>query len=875
MVILLLFPGIVRAQLSPVERRGLIEALYLGNLTEDDLKSVRRPATFEPLSLPLVNLAVDDPIEAANRLLAIHQSGHGSLAQALRTACGSGFGDPTDLKTSVPHPLPVPDSVPLRLRPAVSQLAADLEEANSTVRVALSKLTESEKRDVIETLPRWANPVPGFTPDFAKRPPISQASLLALLGKVDLPAIRFAARKLATGIEAELPELRNHREALKTGMTFTVHGVVVELSGTANDIHSARNVNLCIDFGGDNTYTGRYGAGVGYASVLIDFGRHDWIQGPDSNAGSGILGIGLAYFAGEGDCIFQGGALSFGSGFGGVGGLSKHGGNDRYSATTLSQGAAAFGIGILLDSGGNDQYSVDQAGQGFARTGGLAWLDDQEGNDVYRADSGQGFGGGVKTADGIISGGIGLLTDLSGDDTYLGGTRCQASGDSGGLGSLYDASGKDTYSATDEAQGSAQHLAAAYFFDLAGDDSYAIHGGVGHATAVDWSVAFFLDRSGNDLYNSLDARPGTAIKGGLAVFLDAAGNDRYMGDVAIGFPTRGPGSLGLFADLGGSDGYGFSENFEGQATVQPGRKIAYDAPTPADNLSLTPPPDHKFPKPGTQAFSSPEEIEQLYEASVLQGTATEALDKLVAIGQPAFDWLTLHKLSATDELRNRPFLALITALGKSALIQLASKIDDPDDAIARGALSICLEGDFEETVPHLSSALRRPALQETAIVAIGRLGAKDLSKDLAGLCSNPDRRIAVLSLTALRELNAGDGVSLAQGLVGSTDMLVRDAAIDYLTKFPQSAMSTARGSLASPDERIQRIGIEILSKVGSTEALGAIAPYLTTGTMGLKIQALISLDGRCPTTARQAYLALREDVNSLIKAVALHTDPGR
>ena len=98
------------------------------------------------------------------------------------------------------------------------------------IREATSKLTEDEKRDIIESLPRWASPEPSFTPDFAKRPRISQQRLISLLARVDLAAIRRAGRKLAIAVESQLPELRKNADAVKDPVNFQVHGVIVELS---------------------------------------------------------------------------------------------------------------------------------------------------------------------------------------------------------------------------------------------------------------------------------------------------------------------------------------------------------------------------------------------------------------------------------------------------------------------------------------------------------------------------------------------------------------------------------------------------------------------------------------------------------------------
>jgi hypothetical protein len=131
------------------------------------------------------------------------------------------------------------------------------------------------------------------------------------------------------------------------------------------------------------------------------------------------------------------------------------------------------------------------------------------------------------------------------------------------------------------------------------------------------------------------------------------------------------------------------------------------------------------------------------------------------------------------------------------------------------------------------------------------------------------------ALICLKDLEAPDGLPAAQSYLSTTDLPIRDAAIAYVAKFAPQALTAAKAQLTSNDERVQRIGIEILSALGTSEALDLAAPYLSKGSMGLKIQALLALDGRCPQQARRDFLALRDDQNSIVKAVALGADPGR
>jgi hypothetical protein len=869
--LLLTVVSAAQAQLSLAEHQGIQETLYLANLTEDDLKFSRRTAS-DGYAMPLVNLAVDDPLTAADRLMALHLKGSGSLCAALAAADESGFDD-APLTADLPKPVPVPATVPLPLQAPVGALIACIRDANVAIRNGLSKLTPAQRRSVIESLPRLVDPDSTVTFDFVHEPQLSKEEILSLVKEIDLKAIRMAGVKLATQVERVIPQLKAFKGDLLKPLSFQVDGMTVELGGRGDDRHTTRNSSLCIDLGGDNTYSGRYGAGVGYASVLIDLGSHSRFEGPDLNYGAGVLGIGLAYVQG-GDAEFDCRSLCLGAGIGGVGGFSKAGGNDTYRANSLCQGAAAFGLGVMLDSSGDDQYTAKTGAQGYARTQGVGWLIDQSGDDTYRVDRGQGCGEGFFTADGAVSGGIGLLTDLSGKDIYLGGDGCQAAGIGAALGSLFDQSGADTYSASDEAQAFASRTGAAFLFDLAGNDTYSLHGSLGQAMAAEHSVALLLDREGDDLYTSLDAHPGSAISGGLAMLIDAGGDDRYQGRPGVGIATLDKVSLGLFADLGGANRYSDGLADE-QASISPGRGVAFSAPTSADLIHVTTFSDHKTPPVGTKPIPPDNEMESLYRSAVGADQDFAASDALVSIGEPALKWIVAHKLDADDPGRDLPFYALLTSLGAPARAELAQAISDPNDARALGAIEILRHLRAAEVHAQLDGALKRTALQVAAADTAAQLGFVDLSNSLLPLLASSNQATVLAGLTALGTLRTPEGVGTAQVYLNTTDLPIREAAMRYMAEFPGPALAAARARLGDSDERISRLGIELLGRVGTPESLSLVLPYLNRGSVGMKIQALLALDGRCPPEGRAAFLALRDDINSLVRAVALRTDPGR
>ena len=172
-----------------------------------------------------------------------------------------------------------------------------------------------------------------------------------------------------------------------------------------------------------------------------------------------------------------------GAGAWGVGILIDGGGDDHYLGKSVALGAGHFGgTGILLDEGGNDHYTALRLAEGFGTLGGTGVLHDRGGNDSYAyylprpkyagaPDHSLGAGGALDTGgvcDGVsrwnlgsgFLGGVGLLVDDAGNDTYesappakhepgasgiIRDTGSMGFGDGGGLGIFLDNAGHDVY----------------------------------------------------------------------------------------------------------------------------------------------------------------------------------------------------------------------------------------------------------------------------------------------------------------------------------------------------------------------------------------------------------------------------------------------
>jgi hypothetical protein len=317
-------------------------------------------------------------------------------------------------------------------------------------------------------------------------------------------------------------------------------------------------------------------------SVSIDVSGSDvvtWDKVP--GLGAGVFGINI-WADLEGNDRYEGNNLGMGVGLFGAGLLWDKAGNDSYQGGTLVEGAAEYGIGVLFDDKGEDKYQAAIGGQGFGGPGGIGILVDLEGNDSYSCGDivpdqsldrktrhqgkhyismCQGFAFGIRPQ---ASGGIGLLLELDGDDSYKADIFAQGSAYWFGLGMLVDHRGNDRYDCFEHCQGEGVHLGAGLLADWEGDDEYR---GYEHAQGVgiDRAVGILYENDGNDTYRSKRDSQGTGLKPyGAGLLIDVAGNDRYEAaatsqgytpepnDPRQGFP-RDQWPVGILLDLQGTD----------------------------------------------------------------------------------------------------------------------------------------------------------------------------------------------------------------------------------------------------------------------------------------------------------------------------------
>lgn len=889
-VLVLSFVGMAAAQLDEREVRGLEDALYLANYRLDDLKSDRSPFRGMALS-DWVRDGMGDPLGFSEKLMHCHRLG---ILRDWKQVFAEVVTPATGIPLSEPIPAVPPGETgncPAELLAAIRPLAETMVSADAAIRKGVSALTPSEQRQLIESLSALAPDDRSIAISYVQGPVLPIEGAQELLKKVDLGLIFRAGLSVLSAAQEATAKLKAAKWDMTGKNRYTIAGLPVVVGGVGPDSHGERDARITIDLGGDDTYTGRHGAGVGYSSVLIDLGGDDTYRVPDLSVGAGVLGVGIAIDDG-GDDRFEGQNVNFGSGIAGVGVLLKSGGNDCYRMTSVGEGFGMFGLGILSDSSGDDLYKIGVMGQGAGRSQGLGWLVDGKGDDLYQAgglilnsplfddvyySEAQGFGMGFRDDAGGVPGGVGLLTDGAGNDNYLGETYCQAASYWFSLGSLYDAGGHDNYRAYHYAQSSAMHLTSAYLFDLSGDDGYLTQFGAAQGIGHDYGLAFFLDRSGNDVYAARDARPGTGVSNGIGIFIDSGGIDRYSGEPGFAQAARSMMSLGVFVDLDGDDLYpGGMSN--GAAIVAPQTAIRSDEPTTQKpGASETPAPP---PAPGSIPKPADSEIAKLYDTATgwrvgsSQKAVDDSINQLIGIGVPAFEWMVANRLASVDRLAVRAWARIVNGIGIDAVAALGRKALGGTDKELEAVIRIGAEGNIADIAAVLPRVIKeKPALRDLAIRAAGTLKARGCVDAILPTLFQADPFTQRTAMAALAEIGDPSSVGTAANYVDSPDPFVKDAAIRLVLTSPQQAEALGKVLISEPDERKARTGVVIMSRLNMFNSLNVVGAALSDPRPGVRITALLELNGRCPEQYREAFVALVKDPLPNVARVAKQVRP--
>jgi hypothetical protein len=378
-------------------------------------------------------------------------------------------------------------------------------------------------------------------------------TFLDLSAKVDLKELFDAFSPVASFLSGERLLLlkkdllkrfpRNEAPILFDDMTSAGRVIV---GGTGPNVYQ-EDAALVLDLGGDDLYLNNAGgtrAGMPVAIVVDWEGNDRYLSKENFSQGAGLLGGGFLIDL-SGSDIFDAPDGVQGAGFFGAGVLYHGSGTGIYRGRRFCQGTGQMGSGLLWNSGGGTVYNCSEEGQGLGLFKGAGLLIDESGDDNYQlgglepdfrdpskstVSMGQGFGKGLRQdekKDGV-SGGIGVLIDRSGNDTYIADYFAQGASYYYGTGILDDLSGDDRYIAGRYAQGSGIHSSVGVLIDRGGNDYYYSSFGVAQGMGHDYGVGFLEDDSGDDYYFGGTLVQGSATAGSVGVLMDKEGKDRYM-----------------------------------------------------------------------------------------------------------------------------------------------------------------------------------------------------------------------------------------------------------------------------------------------------------------------------------------------------------
>ncbi len=423
--------------------------------------------------------------------------------------------------------------------------------------------------------------------------------------RIDLKHLLVGAELLSYGLDkaAAAPE----QPAVRFACDVDTPLGRIAVHGSQDDTYEPRAYLLILDTGGADTYRaggGNTSASHG-ASIIVDLAGNDrYASAPAMDAtplaqlparkgrrapafGGGVLGYGMVLDRAGAD-LYRSAGCTQGFGAFGTGALLDLSGDDHYDCHTLGQGAARFGVGVLADRVGADDYKCFTTSQGFGETKGFGLLADMGADkDAYEANDtvidfpspqsaqhnatlaqGMGYGRRADYTDGhSLSGGVGVLADDGGANSYACGIFGQGVGYWYGVGMLLSGVGNDTYTGAWYVQGSEAHFAVGVLDDAGGNDTYKATMNMAQGAGHDFGIGFLLDRGGNDRYEAPNLSLGGGNANGIGLFWDASGDDTYVvaPSVTLGSGTKDATvkgtlreraiTLGLFLDTGGRDTY--------------------------------------------------------------------------------------------------------------------------------------------------------------------------------------------------------------------------------------------------------------------------------------------------------------------------------
>lgn len=639
-----------------------------------------------------------------------------------------------------------------------------------------------------------------------------------------------------------------YTDNIKTIVINTRYGKIA-IGGKGDDVYNDDFVFI-LDAGGNDIYAlpsySKAQALNAPVRCIIDLAGNDVYRGGNFTLGSGFFGVGLLFDT-EGNDTYTAGNFSLGSGLFGFGIVEDFAGHDTYAGRTCTQGSGAFGIGMLVDRSGNDLYRCEQQAQGFGFTRGFGAIADFLGNDSYVTQSPfldflryddhfiaftQGAGLGSRP---IASGGIGMLFDYQGNDSYNSDMFGQGTSYWFSLGALYDEGGNDRYTSYQYSQGSAAHLCIGVLHDKGGNDHYYSHGvsqGCGH----DIGFGGLLDEEGDDEYVAESLSMGGGNANAISLFIDKTGNDAYIArhlPSMMGYSDfrREYGLIGIFIDGGGKDLYADTLRND-TSTVQSTYGVFSDVNlfpkvvAQNDVPALTPPEEQRDPLSSTidslfiQGSAAPQKF---------QYNVNPARAKIIAMGDSALPFLAskFATTSARERLEMEDLLEKLYDKDTTGAMRqlLLDSLRSGNESTFSMSATIIGKKKVDSALHTLFSRLQHPnwRIRANAVMQIGKIGKPVALDTLLGLIDDPHPHVRMRAAYALGLLLPDSLYPMTQKVLREDNQLIRNSFINGL----QRGRDTIRASFVmslinnAPNQRAKLALLPLAKKavIADTDAV--------------------------------------------------------
>ncbi|MEO0097401.1 MAG: HEAT repeat domain-containing protein [candidate division WOR-3 bacterium] len=655
-------------------------------------------------------------------------------------------------------------------------------------------------------------------------------TLFALLKKVEMVDIYRANLAYIIGVEKFLKKIKDFSFE-KDFEEVEINSISIALGGKGSNFYN-KNYRIIVDFGGNDYYWVK-NCGIvieSFSSLIIDLAGDDYYRNENiATFASGILGSGFL-FDFQGNDVYKAGDFSLASGVLGLGILWDLKGDDVYQGKIFSCASGFYGLGILFDFSGNDNYQIYNFGQGFGSTFGYGLLFDLEGNDVYYAGGkylhipllpndyrsfSQGFAIGFRPE---VSGGIGFLCDMAGNDFYNGDVFTQGCSYWYSLGMLYDGKGNDKYYATEYAQGAGIHLAIGILVDSCGEDFYYSRLGPAQGEGHDLAIGILIDNDGDDFYYASGGQ-GIGLTNSFGLLLDKNGDDLYFNreeKFGQGFANeaRGFGGIGLFIDLKGKDLYG-NKGMGEESNIWIGGMQAYGI----DELKEK---EKKIEEEDTTVKDFEKmEIEEVFkhaskwEVGSAKKIVKEARAELIKRKEEAIEYIVKKKLSTKNSLELRAIEVVVCSLPSLIKNYLIDSINS--DNIQTRANVIYLIGKIKakEAIPSLIKALKDKRNRPRWILnAFAELGDTSVFFEIINYLNSADEPTRIYACYALGKLKDKRGTNYLIEKLKDRIFTVRQSAEIALAEIGTPALPALLDNLLkNKNENFQANILRVINRI--------------------------------------------------------------